>query len=112
MYTSHSKLLCGLIEPGFEIVPQLFNLKADLSETINLAEKFPEITWIMWDERLSSKRAQVAKVGGKKKKTSEDKLKEHAIAAAFILDLYLTSCIVVRDEYDYDCDDDINDIHA
>ena len=32
-----------LIEPGFEIVPQLFNLKADLSETINLAEKFPEI---------------------------------------------------------------------
>ena len=76
----------------------------------SLEQKFPEISWIMWDERLSSKRAQVAQVGGKKKKSSEDKLKEHAIAAAFILDLYLTSCIVVRDEYDDDVDDDINDI--
>ena len=48
--------------------------------------------WVLWDERLSSKRATAAKIEqGKKQKTKEDKLQSHAIAAAFILDSYLQS---------------------
>ena len=55
----------------------------------NLEKKFSEQTWILWDERLSSKRAQMVGSG----KTKEEKLKSHAIAAAFILDSYLTFLI-------------------
>ncbi len=51
-----------------------------------LTQKFPTVKWVLWDERLSSKRAQsVGKI-----KTKEDKLRSHAIAAAFILDSYLS----------------------
>lgn len=50
-----------------------------------LAKNFPDIEFILWDERLSSKRAQT--VG--KIKSKEDKIKSHSIAAAFILDTYL-----------------------
>jgi len=50
-----------------------------------LEEKFPTITWILWDERLSSKRADNLK----KAVTKEEKRKSHAIAAAFILTSYL-----------------------
>lgn len=50
-----------------------------------LQTKFPDKQFVLWDERLSSKRAQT--VGPNKSK--EDKLKSHAIAAAFILDSYL-----------------------
>jgi putative holliday junction resolvase len=50
-----------------------------------LAQRFPLVEWVLWDERLSSKRAEA--VGTRK--TKEDKLKLHAIAAAFILDSYL-----------------------
>lgn len=50
-----------------------------------LALTFPTIKWILWDERLSSKRASSLKSA----KTKEDKLKSHAIAAAFILESYL-----------------------
>lgn len=46
-----------------------------------LVQKFPEITFILWDERLSSKRADVIK--------TKDKKQSHSIAAAFILDSYL-----------------------
>lgn len=57
-----------------------------------LKEKFPTITWILWDERLSSKRADAVRAQkGKKKEKPEEKLQSHAIAAAFILDSYLTS---------------------
>lgn len=51
-----------------------------------LALTFPSKTWILWDERLSSKRAEQLK----KARTKEEKLKSHAIAASFILDSYLT----------------------
>jgi putative holliday junction resolvase len=55
------------------------------------SNKFPNLSWILWDERLSSKRASTIKTEqGKKIKTKEEKLKNHAIAAAFILDSYLT----------------------
>jgi putative Holliday junction resolvase len=43
------------------------------------------ITWILWDERLSSKRAQEVHHAV----TQEDKRKSHSIAAAFILQSYL-----------------------
>lgn len=45
------------------------------------------INWVLWDERLSSKRAQAVQKKGDFSK--EAKRKEHAIAAAFILQNYL-----------------------
>jgi len=50
-----------------------------------LVAKFPTIEWVLWDERLSSKRADSLHKGTSK----EAKLKSHAIAAAFILQTYL-----------------------
>lgn len=50
-----------------------------------LEKKFPQLTWVSWDERLSSKRAQQLRPA----KTKEEKLQSHAIAAAFILQSYL-----------------------
>ena len=47
-----------------------------------LEKDFPSLTWVLWDERLSSKHAQTV---GKK----GDKLHIHAKAAAVILDSYL-----------------------
>jgi len=52
-----------------------------------LEKKFKNVEWILWDERLSSKRAEVLK--GKSFKTKEEKLKSHSIAAAFILQSHL-----------------------
>jgi putative Holliday junction resolvase len=52
----------------------------------NLQKTFPAVNFILWDERLSSKRAHSPQKGFAK----EDKLKEHARAAAYILDSYLT----------------------
>jgi putative Holliday junction resolvase len=56
-------------------------------ETIKntLKHKFDTLSLILWDERLSSKRAEKVT----KRKTSEDKRKSHAVAAAFILASYL-----------------------
>jgi len=53
--------------------------------TAMLQEEFPSISFILWDERLSSKRADSVKKG----KTRQEKLASHAIAAAFILQIYL-----------------------
>lgn len=50
-----------------------------------LAVRLPDVTWILWDERLSSKRADTLK----RAKTKEEKIKSHAIAASFILTSYL-----------------------
>lgn len=50
-----------------------------------LEQQFPDVTWILWDERLSSKRANTLKNA----RTKEEKLQSHAIAAAFILSSYL-----------------------
>ena len=51
-----------------------------------LKEKFNTIEWVLWDERLSSKRASQQTSS---KKTSQEKLASHARAAAFILSSYL-----------------------
>lgn len=47
---------------------------------------FPEIQFILWDERLSSKRADVLKRGAK---SPAEKEASHSRAAAFILSSYL-----------------------
>ena len=57
-----------------------------------LACKFPtandqQITWILWDERLSSKRASALRTY--KPNDAEAKKKSHSLAAAFILQSYL-----------------------
>lgn len=51
-----------------------------------LSAQFPTLNWKLWDERLSSKRAASVKTTTSK----EDKIKSHAIAAAFILHSYLS----------------------
>ena len=52
---------------------------------LKLEQQFPDKKFILWDERLSSQRAQTLK----KAMTKEDKIKSHSIAAAFILQNYL-----------------------
>jgi putative holliday junction resolvase len=50
-----------------------------------LQNKFPTISWILWDERLTSKEAaRIHKATDKK-----EKLQQHAVAAAIILRSYL-----------------------
>lgn len=51
----------------------------------NLKKLMPDISWILWDERMTSR--QAAQV--KKTRTKEEKLQSHAIAAALILRTYL-----------------------
>jgi len=60
-------------------------LKVEMTQK-QLEKQFPSVTWKLWDERLSSKRADYQK----KAKTKEDKVYSHSIAAAFILDSYLS----------------------
>jgi len=56
-------------------------------ETVHaiLIVEFPHLSFRLWDERLSSKRAE--RTG--RARTRDEKLRQHAIAAAHILDLYL-----------------------
>jgi len=50
-----------------------------------LESLFPLVSWILWDERLSSKQAAQLK----RPKNKDDKLQQHSIAAAIILESYL-----------------------
>lgn len=50
-----------------------------------LETMFPAQQWILWDERLSSKQARSLK----NPKNKEEKLQQHSIAAAIILESYL-----------------------
>jgi putative Holliday junction resolvase len=59
-----------------------------------LEKKFPEKTWALWDERLSSKRADSLKHA----RTKEEKIKSHSVAAAFILGSYLDYLAFNRQE--------------
>ena len=59
-----------------------------------LEKEFPTKTFILWDERLSSKRAEALKKGH----TKEDKIKSHSIAAAFILESYLQFAQLQKEE--------------
>lgn len=51
-----------------------------------LESKFVNTKFILWDERLSSKRAESVRHS----RTKDEKVKSHSIAAAFILDSYLS----------------------
>ncbi|MBY0352872.1 Holliday junction resolvase RuvX [Candidatus Babeliales bacterium] len=51
-----------------------------------LEQKFTNVDWVLWDERLSSKRADQLKGTGK---TPEEKRRQHSVAASFILQSYL-----------------------
>jgi putative holliday junction resolvase len=53
----------------------------------DLEKKFPKIEWVLWDERLSSKRAEDKL--GKSYRTKQGKRESHSVAAAFILQSYL-----------------------
>ena len=46
---------------------------------------FPQVQWVLWDERLSSKQARQLK----NPKNKDEKLAQHSIAAAIILESYL-----------------------
>ena len=59
--------------------------KKVVAQKESLEQQFPQITWALWDERLSSRQA----AGIKKTKTKEDKIASHSIAAAVILTGYL-----------------------
>jgi putative Holliday junction resolvase len=50
-----------------------------------LQQQFQQLKWILWDERLSSKRAEDTKSA----RTKEEKIAAHSRAAAFILQSYL-----------------------
>lgn len=52
----------------------------------DLEKKFPQLQFVLWDERLTSQRASEIASG----KSREDKIRSHSLAAAFILDSYLT----------------------
>lgn len=55
-------------------------------ETKEKLEKlFPQVSWRLLDERLSSKQADQLK----RAKTKEEKIHSHSVAAAFILETYL-----------------------
>jgi putative holliday junction resolvase len=60
--------------------------KKIVEQVEQLKKQFPAISWQLWDERLTSKMAS----GIKKEKTKEDKLKGHSVAAALILESYLS----------------------
>lgn len=65
----------------------------------DLEKHYPSTSWILWDERLSSKRAAnlQSQVKGKSSKDKQTKLNSHSIAAAFILQSYLDSISISKD---------------
>lgn len=52
-----------------------------------LKKDFPSISFLLWDERLTSKQADALK----RPKSPEEKQKAHSVAAAIILQTYLQS---------------------
>jgi putative Holliday junction resolvase len=50
-----------------------------------LEKLFPDKQWVLWDERMTSKQAAHIKPA----KNKNDKLQQHSVAAALILDSYL-----------------------
>lgn len=81
----------GTIVIGYPITMRATESKQTESTLLikeKLEQEFPSHIWLLWDERLSSKRAQTLK----KAKTKEEKIRSHSIAAAFVLESYLTYC--------------------
>lgn len=57
--------------------------KKVLIEKEELEKQFTSVKWILWDERLSSKHAKNLRI-------AKDKTEIHSLAAALILDSYLS----------------------
>ncbi len=64
---------------------KIVKLKEELEQEFSNVN-FTDIKWILWDERLSSKRALEIQSG---KYDPESKRQNHSLAAAFILQNYL-----------------------
>ena len=77
----YPKTMKGTVSEQTRIVEKLFAL---------LQKTFPTYQWVVWDERLSSKRASAVQKEQGGKNFQEQRLKGHAIAAAFVLDSYIT----------------------
>lgn len=81
----HPITVSGRISDQTKIVEEMF---AGLSKKFSTINEQP-IKWILWDERFSSKRAQETMAGRFKNQEKEKKSREHAVAAAFVLQSYL-----------------------
>lgn len=68
-----------------EQTKKVVQFKETLAEKYALINEKP-IEWVLWDERLSSKRAQTL---SRELNSKSPKEREHAVAAAFILQGYL-----------------------
>lgn len=66
-----------------------------------LEQEFPDQEFILWDERLSSKRAEAL---ASNVPSREEKMKTHARAAAFILDSYITFLQVLSERQSTEID--------
>jgi putative Holliday junction resolvase len=64
---------------------KIVKLKEELEQEFSTGN-FADIKWVLWDERLSSKRALEVQCG---KYDPESKRQNHSLAAAFILQNYL-----------------------
>ena len=61
-----------------------------------LEKEFPSASWVLWDERLTSKMA----AGKGRSNSKEDKFQSHSLAAAFILNSYLTYLSTQNDNWE------------
>ncbi len=69
---------------GTESAQTIETMRVKDNLEISLSKQGIRPKWVLWDERLSSKRAQIRKATSK-----EERKTEHAIAASFILQSYL-----------------------
>jgi putative holliday junction resolvase len=81
----HPVTVSGRISDQTKVIEEVFE---------GLSKKFSSIgdrhvKWLLWDERFSSKRAQEVMAGRFKHQEKEKKSREHAVAAAFVLQSYL-----------------------
>ncbi len=73
---------------------KVLKVKESLQAHFSALEDVLPINWVLWDERLSSKRAHEIQ---QKASSVEAKLKSHSIAAAFILQSYLDNLAFGRE---------------
>lgn len=64
---------------------KIVSLKQELEKTFSVVDG-QSIEWVLWDERLSSKRASQVQGG---RSDEQSKRQSHSIAAAFLLQTYL-----------------------
>jgi len=59
-----------------------------------LQKSYPNVSWVLWDERLTSRQADKIKQA----KTKQEKIKSHSRAAALILESYLQRLSVLSNQ--------------